>query len=96
MHKYDKKLNGKEGGCECCLRYRSLVQHHIAGRRYSEDCIWVCVECHAKVHANPEWSYKNNFMRHHNTEGVKKEGSSKSHKAHLEKMRKKYLTTEND
>lgn len=74
MHIYNKKLNGQQHQCEVCgkkpthidnetgLRVGSVVQHHVAGRRYDDRCIWVCFKCHAEIHANPKWAYENNYL----------------------------------
>lgn len=74
MHIYNQKLNGETHQCEVCGVIGQNVQHHVAGRRYDDRCIWVCVECHARIHANPEWAYKHNYLlkRGNNMQKAKK------------------------
>lgn len=74
MHNYDKKLNIETlRQCECCLKMGNhRVQHHVYGRRYNEACIWVCVTCHAEIHANPAWAYKFGYLKHHNNSYITK------------------------
>lgn len=68
MHIYNKKLNGQIHNCEVCRIRGVLIQHHVGGRRYDDRAIWVCNECHQKIH-NPTafglpstWSYDNNYL----------------------------------
>ncbi len=61
------KLVDKYGKCKICGLSKALVQHHTGHRRYSNEVILICWECHAKVHANPEWAYNNGYLVKHNT-----------------------------
>lgn len=70
--------------CEVCGKRKRCTWHHIAGRRYSDEWIWACVfngyagGCHEKIHANPEWAYNNNYLKHHNhKENMKKTKKTK-------------------
>ena len=78
MHIYDKKLNGTIQTCEVCgLKGNQIVQHHVLGRRYDDRCIWVCTDCHAHIHANPQWAYANNYLLQRGT-NMKKEKKIKT------------------
>lgn len=75
---YDYKEKWKRGRCEVCGRIRELCQHHIDGRKNTEEVIWVCSNggkvfytdpCHQKIH-NPvsfglpsSWAYDNGYLR---------------------------------
>lgn len=80
MHIYNKKLNGEIHHCEVCgnspthidlnsgKRLGSVIQHHVGGKRYDDRAIWVCNECHQKIH-NPtafglpsNWAYDNAYL----------------------------------
>lgn len=73
MHKYDKALNGSYVACEVCAVLWFNYQHHVYGRRYSDLCIWVCLFCHQKIHANPEWAYKHKYLIKHNSQKLNME-----------------------
>lgn len=65
-HIYNKKLNGEISKCSWCGEIGINYQHHIAGRRYSDDCIWLCWRCHRRTHDNPKQAYEAGILRHHN------------------------------
>ena len=52
--------------CSVCNLKKFCHYHHTYGRRYSDEGIWACPTCHAKIHASPEWSYLNGYMKKHN------------------------------
>jgi len=75
-HTYDKKLNGELHMCEECnitpvdpdTGKGTAIQHHIGGRSYMNEAIWLCSDCHAKVH-NPtayglpkDWAYEQGYL----------------------------------
>ena len=81
MHLYNQKLNGTLQKCFVCnLESNNIVQHHIAGRRYSGECIWLCTTCHREVHANPQWAYDNGLMIKHNINISKMKSTGKKKK----------------
>lgn len=68
MHIYNKNLNGERHTCEVCKQPNATIQHHVYGRRYSDECIWVHDSCHKAIHnptaydLEPDWSYKNGYL----------------------------------
>lgn len=80
LHKYSKRRNGEVRDCAVCgqrpqhidtttgQRVGSVVQHHVGMSKYDDRCIWVCNECHQKIH-NPRafglpssWAYDNKYL----------------------------------
>lgn len=68
--KYNKNLGYMKVKCQCCKYIRHCCQHHISpgASRAMSDVIWICDNCHAKVH-NPsayglpiDWSYTNGYL----------------------------------
>lgn len=75
---YTKETKWVRGHCAVCGRLRWLCQHHIDGRKNTDDVIWVCSNgngvlytdaCHQKIH-NPtafglpsSWAYDNGYLR---------------------------------
>ena len=60
-----------EGLCQVCGKYgdsKTHTAHHIhtlgqQGPNTVENGMWVCFQCHIyKIHAYPEWAYKNGYM----------------------------------
>jgi hypothetical protein len=50
----------------CKIKHADQI-HHKRGRFgerlvEAEYFLGTCWECHAKIHQNPAWAYKNNFM----------------------------------
>lgn len=99
--KYDVKKGYTRKKCSICGRNRITCQHHIDGRRYSDEVIDVCTNggevfytdpCHAKIH-NPiafglpsTWAYDNGYLRRHTN--IMKEKKVNSKKWAIEKKRK--------
>lgn len=61
--KYNNKVKWKRARCEICHRLRWVCQHHVDGRRNTDEIIHVCSNgnpggvvypdaCHSKIH-NP-------------------------------------------
>ncbi len=66
---YQNRKESKQEHCEVCRKEypgEELCPHHIQGRK-NEECIWVCIKCHQKIHANPAWSYRKGYMVKRNT-----------------------------
>ena len=54
IYKYDNRVSSKNIMCPICGKFSLCVQHHIDRRRNTDRIVWICVKCHAWVHANPE------------------------------------------
>lgn len=75
---YNPNQTWKRDRCFICGRLRWLCQHHLDGRRNTDEVIWVCSNggevfyedpCHGKIH-NPiafglpsDWGYENGYLR---------------------------------
>lgn len=97
-HIYNKKLNGTITECQVCgnkpthidgttgKRTGSVMQHHIGGKTYDDRAIWVCYNCHQKIH-NPtsfglpaSWAYDNYYLlRRNSTMAKEKKSKACSH-----------------
>lgn len=52
--------------------------HHLSLRRYGNDWVWMCDECHRWVHANPAKAKELGFLRQlDSTINIKKRRPSK-------------------
>jgi hypothetical protein len=89
---YTKETTWKRGRCSICGRIRELCQHHIDGRRNTDEVIWICSNggkvfytdpCHQKVHnpksfgLPPTWAYDNGYLRRLDGEYRKKKRNPK-------------------
>lgn len=66
-------LSRANGLCEAQItgvcEGRGSHAHHILMRSQGGpddvgNLLWVCLPCHRRIHAEPEWSYERGFLRH--------------------------------
>lgn len=64
---FDKNGGEQYRRCEICSRAKYCTQHHIErgfGRKTSK-VMWICFECHRKIHDNPQWAYEKGYQIRH-------------------------------
>ncbi len=82
VYRYDRTKGSRNTHCYNCNYFRVCWQHHIDGRRNSDDIVWVCHRCHVEeIHLKPEQAREKGFYNKLNNSYMKKSKKKKC-KAH--------------
>lgn len=76
---YNEKLGYTTSRCTVCGIYTQVCQHHLTpgAGRYHSEVIWVCNNCHAKIHSNIAWARDNGYITKGDPEYKKREKKKK-------------------
>lgn len=77
---YKDRNNYESHICEKCKQSFTreyLSPHHVYGVRYSDLCIWLCLECHNYVQTHPAYAFKHGFSLERDLKMAKKEKKSR-------------------